>query len=122
MIRYFSNAVAILGAAFLALAVASCDAPSDDTTAAGNSFVGKYTTEDTEGKPMTITLSEDGSASGDRAGESLSGSWKEEDGAAMIDWSDEWTTKIAKDGDKYMKTAYQDGTQDGAPVSAEKTE
>lgn len=70
---------------------------------------------------MTITLSDDGSAVGDRAGEALTGSWKEEDGGAvMITWSDEWTTKIAKDGDTYTKTAYKNGTQDGDPVSAEK--
>jgi hypothetical protein len=29
---------------------------------------------------------------------------------------------LTKDGDKYTKTAYKDGKQDGEPVSAEKVE
>ncbi|MEJ2122922.1 MAG: hypothetical protein P8Z76_19930 [Alphaproteobacteria bacterium] len=117
MHRFLSKAAAILGAAALAFVITSCEAPSGDSSA----FAGTYSTQDTQGNPMTITLSEDGSATGDRAGEALTGSWKEDDGgAAMITWSDEWTTKIAKDGDTYTKTAYKSGTQDGDPVGAEK--
>jgi len=71
---------------------------------------------------MTITLAKDGAASGDRAGETLTGSWKDEGGSVMITWSDEWTTKLTKDGDKYTKTAYKGGTQDGETVPAEKVE
>ena len=119
MHRFLSKA-AILGAAIFALAVAGCDAPSDgDSSASG--VAGTYKTQDTQGNPMTITLEENGSATGDRSGEQLDGSWKEDEGGAvMITWSDEWSTKIAKDGDKYTKTAYKGGSQDGEPVSAEK--
>jgi hypothetical protein len=120
MIRSFNKAVALLGVVILAFAVASCDAPSGD--ADNSAFVGKYMTMDTQGQEMTITLDDDGSASGSRAEESLSGSWKEEGNAAVITWSDNWTTKIAKDGDKYMKTAYKDGSQDGDAVAAEKVD
>jgi len=120
MYRFLSKAAIVLGAAFFALALASCDVPSGD--ADNSDFVGKYETEDTQGKEMTITLDDDGSASGSRADESLSGSWKEEGDAAVITWSDEWSTKITKDGDKYMKSAYKGGSQDGAPVGAEKVE
>jgi len=120
MHRFLSKAVAILGAGFLAFAIAGCDAPSGgDSSASG--AIGTYKTQDTQGNPMTITLAENGIASGDRAGESLDGSWKEEEGGTVvINWSDEWSTRIAKDGDKYTKTAYKGGSMDGEPVSAEK--
>lgn len=120
MDRFLSKAAVILGAAFFALALASCDAPSGD--ADNSEFVGKYMTEDTQGKEMTITLDDNGSASGSRADESLSGSWKEEGDSAVITWSDDWSTKITKDDDTYMKSAYKGGSQDGAPVSAKKVQ
>jgi len=118
-----SKAAAILGAAILALAIAGCDAPStDENGSKGGAIVGTYETKDTQGNPMTITLGENGIATGDRSGEALDGSWKEEeDGAVMITWSDEWRTRIAKDGDSYTKTAYKGGTIDGGTVPAKKT-
>lgn len=115
MHRSISYASAILFAAVLALGLASCDG-------ANSAFAGKYETTDTQGQPMTITLSGDGAASGTRADETLTGSWKEEGGSVMITWSDDWTTKIAKDGDNYTKTAYKGGTADGEPVAAKKVE
>ena len=51
-----------------------------------------------------------------------SGSWKDEGDTAVITWSTDWTTKLAKDGDKYSKTAFKDGTMDGESVTAEKVE
>jgi hypothetical protein len=113
MHRFFSYAAAVLFTAVLAVGLASCDQ-------ANSAWAGQYETTDTQGKPMTITLSEDGSASGTRGDETLTGSWKEEGGAAVISWSEDWTTKLAKDGDKYTKTAYKGGTADGEPVSATK--
>jgi hypothetical protein len=115
MHRFISYASAVLFTAVLALGLASCDG-------ANSAFAGKYETTDTQGQPMTITLSEDGAASGTRAEEALTGSWKEEGGGVMITWSDDWATKIAKDGDKYTKTAYKGGTADGEPVPAKKVE
>lgn len=117
MIRSLNRCAGILGAAVFALAIASCDSPSGSSD---SGFKGTYTTEDTQGQPMAITLADDGSATGDRGGEALTGSWKVDGDAVTITWSDEWSTKIAKDGDKYTKTAYKDGTQDGSPVSAQK--
>lgn len=121
MTRFLSKAAALFGAVILALAITGCDAPSGEGDSNG-AFVGTYKTTDTQGQEMTITIDDDGSASGKRADETLDGSWKEEGNAAVITWSDNWTTKIAKDGDKYTKTAYKDGTQDGDAVSAEKVE
>ncbi len=116
LIRISSKVAAIVAAAILAIAVASCSGSSD------SAYAGKYKTADTQGKEMTITLVKDGSAMGEREGESLKGTWKEDGGAAMVTWDETWSTKISKEGDKYMKTAYKDGKQDGEPVSAEKVE
>lgn len=120
LIRVPAKLVAILGAAVLAIALAGCDAPSDGGS---SDFVGTYKTQDTQGNPMTITLDDNGSASGKRADESLDGSWKEEGGAAVITWGDNWTTKLEKDGDSYKKSTWE-GPMEGSPThttSAEKT-
>lgn len=95
------------------------------TSAAGfaaEGFVGKYKTTDTDGKPFTIWLSNDGSAKGDRADEGLAGMWKEAGASAVITWDSGWVTKITKNGDKYTKTAEKDGKPVGSPAAAEKTE
>ena len=115
--RIIQKAATIVGAAILAIALVGCDAPE-----AGGGFAGKYKTSDTQGNPMEITLAEDGTATGAREGENLTGSWKDEGDTVAITWSTDWTTKITKDGDKYSKTAYKDGTMDGAAVAAEKVE
>jgi len=120
MDRFLSKAAAVLGAAFLALAAAGCDAPSGGD-AGGSGVVGTYKTTDTQGNPMTIMLGEEGAASGERQGDEMTGSWKEEEGGAvMITWSDGWRTKLAKDGDTYTKTAYRPGDQEGVSTNAEK--
>lgn len=89
---------------------------------AAEGFVGKYETTDTEGKPFTIWLSDDGSAKGDRANEGLQGMWKEDGSAAVITWDSGWVTKLAKEGDKYTKTAEKDGKPVGSSVEAKKVE
>ena len=76
---------------------------------AASDFVGKYKTTDTQGKEITITLAEDGSATGHRMDESLKGTWKEEGGAARITWESGWTTRITKEGDKYSSAASKHG-------------
>src|SRR5262245_32374442 len=83
---------------------------------AAEGFVGKYKTTDTNGKPFSIWLSEDGNAKGDRADEGLAGMWKDEGNAAVITWDTEWTTKITKNGDKYTKTTEKDGKPVGSPA------
>lgn len=120
MTKFSSKAVAIFGAVALAFAIAGCDNTADSDS--NSAFVGTYKTTDTQGEDMSITLDDDGSASGTRADESLDGSWKQDGDAVTITWSDEWTTKIAKSGDTYTKTAYKDGSQDGDAVPAEKVE
>ena len=119
MYRYLSKAAAILGAAVLAATILACEAPTGDSALAG-----KYKTEDTQGKPLEITLAADGKASGQRENETLTGTWKEEGGAAIVTWGDGWTTKIAKEGETYKKSAWE-GTMEGEPshtATAEKVE
>jgi len=106
-------------AAFAAIALAFALSVS---AFAAEGFVGKYETTDTEGKPFTIWLSDNGSAKGDRANEGLQGMWKEEGNAAVITWDSGWVTKITKEGDKYTKTAEKDGKPVGSPAEAKKVE
>lgn len=87
---------------------------------AANDFVGKYETTDTEGRPMQITLSQDGTATGQRADESLTGKWKEkkkDQNTAVIRWKDGWITQITKSGDTYSKIGYQKGKRGEAQKS-----
>ncbi|MEZ5874435.1 MAG: hypothetical protein R3D30_06290 [Hyphomicrobiales bacterium] len=116
LIRFSGKLAAILAAAVFAVALASCEAPSTGDSA----WAGTYKTQDTQGGPMEITLEENGSATATRGDEHLDGSWKDGGDTVTITWSEEWSTKITKDGDKYTKTAYKDGSQDGDAVSAEK--
>ena len=118
MVLSFRTLAATLAAGVLALGVAGINPAS----AAGSGWEGKYKTKDTQGNAMSITLAGDGTATADRSGEGLKGTWKEKDNVAVIDWNDDWMTKLAKDGSSYAKTAYRDGARDGASVSAEKIE
>jgi hypothetical protein len=89
---------------------------------AASGFVGKYQTTDTEGKPFTIWLSDDGVAKGDMANKGLQGMWKEDGNAAVITWDTGWTTTLTKEGDSYTKTAEKDGKPIGSATEAKKVE
>lgn len=78
------------------------------TVMAAEGLAGTWSAVDGTGRAFEITLSEDGSASATQ-GEGLSGTWKDDGGTAVISWSTGWSTKIAKDGDGYKKTAYAKG-------------
>ena len=53
----------------------------------------------------------------------MTGSWEEQGGAAVIKWNTGWTTKIMKEGDKYKKTAYDEGKSlNGAPTNSSEAE
>ena len=73
-----------------------------------SAFEGVWKVKDTAGHPFEITLSSDGAAKATR-GEGMSGTWKEEGNSAVITWNTGWTTKITKEGDRYVKTAYGKG-------------
>jgi hypothetical protein len=49
----------------------------------------------------------------------MTGTWKEEAGAAVITWNSGWTTKIAKEGDHFVKTSFKKGSPlDGKPTNS----
>lgn len=87
---------------------------------AASTFEGTWAVQDTQGNAFQIVLSPDGKASGDRAGEELTGTWKAEDDAAVITWDTEWTTKISKKDDQYKKTAIRNGEPVGSATDAKK--
>jgi len=106
-----AKATTVVLAALLALAVTACSGPPQ------SEFAGKWKVADTAGTPFEITLGDDGSATANRSGEAMEGTWKVENGAAIISWKDGWTTKIAKDGDGYAKTAWGAGLSTVDPPS-----
>jgi hypothetical protein len=108
LITIWSKAAQTFAAAIIAVAL-SAGIGLAATDQAAQQFVGKWKVEDTQGKPMEITLSEDGVAKGTREGEGLTGKWKANAKAAVIKWDSGWTTKIVNRGDKYQKLAYEAG-------------
>ena len=75
---------------------------------AESAFEGVWKVKDTAGHPFEITLSSGGAAKATR-GEGMTGTWKEEGNSAVITWNTGWTTKITKQGNRYIKTAYGKG-------------
>ena len=105
-----SRVTSVLSAVFLVLALYVSSA------LAATEFEGTWNTQDTKGNPMKITLSADGKATGDRAEEGLSGTWKGEGDSAVINWDSGWITKIIKQGDKFEKQAFEKGDAAGSPI------
>ncbi len=87
---------------------------------AASQYAGTWKLIDTSGSAFQVTLGDAGAAGGNRNGKIMQGTWAERDGAAVITWSDGWTTKIAKDGDGYTKTVYDDGGNERNSSRAEK--
>ncbi len=105
------TAAVVLAALFAAVAITS-------GVLAASAYEGVWKVTDTAGQPFEITLSADGAAKATR-GESMTGTWKEEGGAAVIAWNTGWVTKIVKDGEKYKKTTYAKGQPlDGPPANS----
>ena len=75
---------------------------------AESAFEGVWKVKDTAGHPFEITLSSGGAAKAKR-GEGMTGTWKEEGNSAVITWNTGWTTKITKEGNRYIKAAYGKG-------------
>jgi len=94
------SARTVVGACFVALAQA----------ALASEYQGQWELQDTSGKTFEIWLRPDGKADGTHNEAMKHGTWAEEGGAAVIHWSTGWTTRIAKDGQGYRKTAYKPGT------------
>lgn len=100
-----------------ALATAASVAYLSVAALAGDGFAGTWSTKDTKGNDLKISLMGDGKATADRAGEGMSGTWTKDGDTAVIKWDSGWTTKIMKSGDGYTKAAYEKGAAvDGDPT------
>ncbi|MEI9901469.1 MAG: hypothetical protein WDN31_16505 [Hyphomicrobium sp.] len=89
------------------LAAAAAFALTAGAAFAEHHFTGTWKVKDTSGADFEILLGKDGTASANRGKEGLHGKWVEKDGAAVITWDSGWTTKIAKHGESYKKTAFE---------------
>ncbi len=108
-IEKFSTAIIVAALALTMTTFASLGA---------GQFEGTWKVTDTSGKAFEITLGSDGSAKANRTTEGMTGTWKEEGGAAVIKWDTGWTTKISKEGDKYTKAAFKkDEPATGKPTN-----
>jgi len=105
-------------AALLAIAGASAGFAAD--------WAGKYLTEDSKGNAFRIALDAGGTATGQKQGHAMEGTWTDENGAAVIKWTTGWTTVLSRDGEGYRKTVYRPGLAlTGKPthtIAAEKIE
>jgi hypothetical protein len=79
------------------------------SSALAGGYGGTWKLKDTNGDPFEITLSKDGTATGTHKDTMKHGTWLEADGTAVIHWDTGWTTRIAKQGHKYVKTAFKPG-------------
>jgi len=112
-----ATSLTVIGAALLALTLTAF------TAVAASHFVGKWKVADTAGTPFEITLDKNGTTTANRSGEAMEGTWKEEKGAVIISWKDGWTTKIAKEGDSYKKSAWKKGlSMESAPTNTSSAE
>jgi hypothetical protein len=91
-----------------AAVMAACFFGMTSFALAASTSEGVWKVKDTAGHPFEITLSSGGVAKATR-GEGMKGTWKEESDSAVITWNTGWTTKITKEGNRYVKTAYGKG-------------
>jgi hypothetical protein len=90
---------------------------------AASEFEGRWKVKDTKGHPFEIVLAADGKATAEHKDKPMSGTWKEENGAAVITWNTGWTTKITKGGNAYKKEAWDKGKPlDGRPSNTSAAE
>lgn len=73
-------------------------------------YDGQWQLKDSQGKPFEVSLHADGTADGTHNDAMKHGTWSEEGGAAVIHWNTGWTTRIARQGQEYVKTAFKPGT------------
>lgn len=110
-ITFFKTCVkTFICAAFVVLAASTASFAGD--------WSGKYETTGTKGDPFTISLTDDGKATGNMKGAAISGTWTTNDAnAAEIGWESGWTTTLSKDGNAIKKSAYSpDADKSAAPT------
>lgn len=80
------------------------------SAALAGEYDGTWQLRDTSGTPFEAKLNKDGTAAGTHGDAMKHGTWEENEGAAVIHWDTGWTTRIGKQGDRYVKTAFKPGT------------
>ena len=106
-----------------AIAATALAALTSSVSLAASEFEGVWKVKDTKGSPFEITLSGDGTAEATLEKEGMTGTWKDEKGAAIINWSTGWTTKIGKEGNAYKKSAWEKGKPlNGPPTNGSDAE
>jgi hypothetical protein len=106
--RFLQGGTNMRKAAMAAVAATCFFAVTSFAALAASAFEGVWKVKDTAGHPFEITLSSGGAAKATR-GEGMTGTWKEEGNSVVITWNTGWTTKITKEGNRYIKTAYGKG-------------
>jgi len=86
---------------------------------AASEFEGVWMVKGKDDQPFEITLSAGGKATSTHA-KQMTGTWTEDGGAAVIKWDSGWTTKIVKQGDHYVKQAFQKDGRPGSTSDAQK--
>ena len=104
------------------LAVVAFAAVVSAGAVAASEFEGKWQVKDTKGKPFEITLSQDGTAKGNRTAEGLKGTWKAVGDAVLITWGLGMDHKNHEEGQHVQKTALQNGKPVGQPTEAMKVQ
>ena len=88
---------------------------------AASEFEGRWKVKDTKGHPFEIVLAADGKATAEHKDKPMSGTWKEENGAAVITWT--VAILISYAGTAIAATAQAiifrrlTGWRDGAPLA-----
>lgn len=108
--RAIGKTTTLILAGALALLMAACS-PSEPKS----KYAGTWGVADTNGAPFDIVLVEDGTATANRAGEAMKGTWKEDGGAAVIEWGDGWVTVISEEDGGYTKKGYDKGVSRDSP-------
>jgi hypothetical protein len=109
-------------AAGIAVAAAFALAVTGFAAHAAGDFQGTWQVKDSNGKPFEITLSADGKATGTQR-PNMTGTWRQQGSAAVINWNTGWTTKIEKTDDHFTHAGYRKGqSPEGQPASTSDAE
>ena len=75
---------------------------------AASDYEGTWSVKGLERHAVRLALTADGKATATHP-KGMNRTWKEDGGVTVISWDTGWTTKIAKSGDKYVKTTFKKG-------------
>ncbi len=89
------------------------------TVFAASEFEGTWAVTGKKEQAFDITLSADGKATSNHP-KNITGTWTQEGDSAVIKWDTGWTTKITKEGDKFVKQILRPDGSAGKSSEAKK--